>query len=540
MRKPLTTLALQLTAVPVIVSIIILGSTLMTPIGEVPIYNQKIPLFNPHMPTFICELEARQLPPIDAQAEAWFLQARELDSPEIFFRDRDYTQMLQLTRQAAQRHHWKAMLNLASLYLDGHDRKYGRADALALVEQGMKLGMPAAYDRMGTYLSNGTGVKADATRAYAFWQKAAQMGSSAAMGFLGKELDAVYDSPENGWWANRPIGLKMMKCALGQGDGKAAYYLSMAYENQPGRDATNEEKLAALLAVHHGTRLGCEDCANKLSIQFDHPFDPVAMIVPFIDKARAERYSILGDALFFDPNRRFPNLDKVLPLPPAQLPPWNGDRDTLVKAAMGVTPVPFLEAPTPGAAAANVSRFVVPPPFALHNTKTTTTAPNAPKEGYWRPLGANREPVLDAAGKPIPPGLYKQGELFGQFAIPDSKPVKLIEVSWEYWITTWGDREAVEPRAPRDLIRVVPRPLPLLSREQDAICPRTGTWQPWVPADHPLAQLVNQHWRQAWVVAGQPFPQPKTDWWIELPDIKLTWHLMDDAPVDINQPVPRH
>jgi len=399
----------------------------------------------------------------------------------------------------------------------------------------MKLGIPAAYDRMGTYFSNGTGVKRDPTRAYAFWQMAAKIGSPASMGFLGKKLRAAYDNPEESWWANRPIALAMMKCAVGQGNGAAAYDLSLAYEIQPGRDATNKEKFNALLVAHHGTKLGCEECANKLAIEFEHPFDPSAMIAPFIDKARAKRYAVLGDALFFDSNRRFPNLDKVLPLPPTPLPAWNGDRATLVNAAMGVTPVRFFEAPAFTGEMKIASRFVVPPPFALHNTKTITTAPHAPKEGYWRPLGANREPVLDAAGKPIPPGLYKQGELFVQFAIPDSKPAKLIDVSWEYWITTWGDREAVEPRAPMDLIRVVPRPLPLLSSDADAICPRTGTWQPWVPADHPLAQLINQHWRQAWVIAGQPFPQPKTDWWIDLPNTKISWHLMDDAPVDINR-----
>nr|WP_315212103.1 hypothetical protein [uncultured Duganella sp.] len=45
---------------------------------------------------------------------------------------------------------------------------------------------------------------------------------------------------------------------------------------------------------------------------------------------------------------------------------------------------------------------------------------------------------------------------------------------------------------------------------------------------------VNQHWRQAWVVASQPFPQPYNDWWLDIPTTDITWHLMDDAPVNIN------
>ncbi len=95
-------------------------------------------------------------------------------------------------------------------------------------------------------------------------------------------------------------------------------------------------------------------------------------------KARGTRYRTLSKALSFNPDRRFPNLDKVLPLPPAELPPWNGDRDT------------------------------------LHH-------------------------------------------------------------------------------------------------------------------EHPLREIVNQHWRQAWLLAGQAFPQPQRDWLLDLPERDVAWHLMDAA-----------
>jgi hypothetical protein len=39
---------------------------------------------------FHCEIEASKVPPIDAQAEDWFLAARALEDPEIFVEDRDY------------------------------------------------------------------------------------------------------------------------------------------------------------------------------------------------------------------------------------------------------------------------------------------------------------------------------------------------------------------------------------------------------------------------------------------------------------------
>lgn len=315
--------------------------------------NQSLPLFNPHVSDFICETEASKVPPIDAQAEDWFLEARAMEDPEIFVEDRDYKKIVALTHQAAERLHWKAMLNLASLYVEGRDPLYGEEEAVQLVEKAMRLGIPAAYDRMGTYYANGTGVNGDITRAYAFWQKAAQMGNPQALGFLGEKLTAGKDYPGAEMWGNIPVAIKMMECALGQGYGPSAYDLSYLYvvvrtpDGTSDGERTTETKERALQVLHTGVRLGCEKCANKLKIEFGDPFDLANMLVPYIDKARAERYGVLSRALGFNPNRRFPNLDKILPLPPADLPPWDGQRKSLLDAAMGVRPPPAT--PQPGA-----------------------------------------------------------------------------------------------------------------------------------------------------------------------------------------------
>ena len=314
--------------------------------------NQSLPLFNPHVPDFICEIEASKVPPIDAQAEDWFLEARAMEDPEIFVEDRDYKKIVALTRQAAERLHWKAMLNLASLYVEGRDPLYGEEEAVLLVEKAMRLGIPAAYDRMGTYYANGTGVNGDTTRAYAFWQKAAQMGNPQALAFLGEKMTAGEDHPSIDMWGNIPVATKMLECAVAQGYGPAAYDLYYLYyvvrtpDGTSDGETTAETKERALQVLHVGVRLGCEKCANKLTIEFGDPFDLANMVVPYIDKARAERYGVLNRELGFNPNARFPNLDKVLPLPPAALPPWNGDRDTLLRAAMGVRPPPAISQPS--------------------------------------------------------------------------------------------------------------------------------------------------------------------------------------------------
>jgi hypothetical protein len=305
--------------------------------------NEKLPLFNPHRSSFTCQIEATKVPSIDAQAELWFQEAKSLDDPDAWEEDRDYKKIVHLTRQAAERRHWKAMLNLASLYLENRDPPHGETEALALVEQAMRLGVPAAYDRMGTFYMNSVGVPGDVTKAHAFWQRAAEMGNSQALTYLGEKMAATWDNPNEGFWANIPIATKMLECALSQGYGPPAYTLARlrgwprAPDGKTAGSRTSETRALALVTLHKGVSLGCSDCARSLSVEFRNPHDLADMLVPHLDEARSERYAVLHNALELNPLLRFPNLDKVLPLPPTPLSPWDGDKQTLIDAAKGVT-----------------------------------------------------------------------------------------------------------------------------------------------------------------------------------------------------------
>ena len=492
--------------------------------------NQSLPLFNPHVSDFVCEIEASKVPPIDAQAEDWFLAARALEDPEIFVEDRDYKKIVDLTRQAAQRLHWKAMLNLASLYVEGRDPSYGNEEAVQLVEKAMLLGIPAAYDRMGTYYANSTGVKGDITRAYAFWQKAAQMGNPQAMGFLGEKLTAGEDHPGIDMWGNIPVATKMLECAVAQGYGPAAYDLYYLYAAPRTADGTiigdhrtPETKDRALKILHEGVRLGCAQCARDLSIEFSNPFNLSDMLVPFIDKARGERYAVLNRALGFNPNRRFPNLDKILPLPPADLPPWDGQRKSLLDAAMGVSPPPAI--PQPSAASLSKAPYFLAADYALRPTGLHSDAPAAPFSAYWQPAPGQ--------GLTEPARLFRKGEEFRHFSVIDADgKSRYGGVTWEQYLTIRHNHGAVEPRAVHGLLCQVARPEPWLSCNCGQACPASGVWQPWVSAGHPLQAIVNQYWRQVWLTQGAPFPRPRRDWLLDLPDDDVTWHLMDASIAD--------
>ena len=496
--------------------------------------NEKLPLFDPHIPDFVCASATSTYPLLDAQAHTWFLTARALESEDIFYKDRDYKSIVELTRSAADRMHWKAMLNLASLYIEKHDPQHGPEDAVKLVEKAMQLGIPEAYDRMGTYYLNGTGVSSVSGSAKSFFYKAALMGSGESMWFLGKDLVAREDEPDRGWWANRPVAVKMLECSLGRGYGGAAWDFATIYRIPHEGVLTNEGRWQALRILQQGVRLGGQTAARSISAVFRGNFgDDYALAPP--DIARRQRYSVLSRALEFDPSDRFPNLDKVLPLPPAALPPWNGDRDTLLNAARGVTAPPPVTGPT--VYSKRTGRYFLDQAFLLEATDYVTTERSAPFAGYWQPVAASSS-ASGTATSEIMPGLYEPNEAFERTRATGAGPVRAgaEAAQWQYFRTVHNPSDTVRPLAPAGMTVVRPRPLPLLARSSDQRCPRTGTWQPWVAETHPLSAIVNQPWRQAWVTKGQDFPVPERDWFLKLPAADITWHLMDDSPVDIQSP----
>jgi len=496
--------------------------------------NEELSLFDPHRPGFACEIEATKVPPIDAQADAWLREAQALDDPDMWEEDRDYKKIVQLTRQAAERRHWKAMLNLATLYLEKRAPPHGEMEALALVEQAMRLGIPAAYDRMGTYYMNSVGVSGDATKAFAFWQKAAEMGNPQAMAYLGDKMAATWDSPNDGFWANMPVARKMLECSLAQGYGPAAYslyYIQLFPRAADGKiigPRTSNTKALALMTLHTGVKFGCSDCARDLSVEFRKPDDLADMLVPYLDKARSERYVVLHNALNLNPLLRFPNLDKVLPLPPAALPPWDGDKQTLLDAAKGVT-LRRAE-PQESIASQRQGREYLDAAYDLRPSDDKTTQVEAPFAGYWQATAPNEPEQVQAWLTAIPPGLYQPGEAFDLPRYPHEMGRRPIpRLVWQRFLTVRHNHGAIEPLAASGMAREVGPVEAYRACHTHTPCPATGTWQPWLPLEHPLRHAVNQPWRQAWVTAGQAFLDLHDDPYLQLDPDDLKWNLLDSA-----------
>jgi len=492
--------------------------------------NYSLPLFEPHAKHFVCKHESSFVPPIDAEAENWFQEAVKLEKLDIYYEDRDYKRIIELTRKAAARRHWKAMLNLASLYLQGLAPGYGPNEALALVEEGIRLGIPAAYDRMGTYFQNGVGVTASSTRAYAFWQKAASMGSANALGYLGEKLSAGTDGGVPGYWANIPIATKMLECALGQGFGDAADTLQFLYERPISADgvtvglATSATKARALGVLHLGVKLGCRDCASALAIAFQWD-DSRPSIATHPDGARSQRYFVLSHVLGSDPDLKFPNLDKILPLPPAELPPWDGERDSLLREIIGVV-FPLSPEP-PNLGTLRLDRTYVDPRFLLVRSGDMSDQVNAPYEGYWSPVIAESTEEVALELSKVLPRLYLTGEKFvASFPGVSEDVLRRSKLKWAHLLTKERDFGTISPLSSGGT-RNIARTLSQADFGPDPICPGTGIWQPWLREGHKMEAVVNQPWRQSWIKKGQAFPIPVNDWLLDIPAEEVRWYLME-------------
>ena len=514
--------------------------------------NMSLKAFDPHRQDFVCKHEADLVPPIDAQAEAWFQEGLRLTSRDLWPNQRNYPKAVALWQKAAERKHWKAMMNLAGVLIEGDGTEPyvvppDTERAIQIVEEAMKLGVPAAFDAMGTYHRRGMGVKPDVSRAYAFWELAADMGSPSAQAFLGYDLSAAYDNPKERFWDNRPVGLKMLQCSFAQGDGSGANKLARVYR----RDKTTEGWSRTIRVLHEGVKFGSEGCANTLSTLFGGA--EMARGGPSPDPAREERYGALGDALYMNPDLRLPNLDKVLPLPPAKLPQWDMSKpQTLIDAAKQVVPAPAVK-PTPGSQ--RTGRAHIPQGYALPSQPLIPAAEwhgqfdrrqaqmpplpdgeTAPYSGYWlaQLTQSVREFQREWNGRQVPLR-YARGEAFD---IPDRRSLgeyaKVLSVVWHYMGEPVKQPDPAPPMVvARGIARMGRIPVPLLICRGSRPCPRTGIWEPRIEAEHVLAKVFDGISRQAYLERGQPFPDPR-DVHLDIDASAVQWLWTDHA----NQPAP--
>ncbi|VWB28861.1 putative lipoprotein [Burkholderia lata] len=260
---------------------------------------------------FTCVHEADHLPPLDPQADNLFRYARYLEKKDG---PKDFNDIARYYRIAAAHDHYRANQNLQSLI------SQGLADSpdagTEVVDLGMKLvkqGIPGGYYDIGHYLETGYGLKQDAEGALQYFRKAADLGNPEAQFHVGDLLLPNDKAPD--------IARQMLACAAHQGFGQAANLLGVDQK-------TGGLYLDAVKTFQKGVSAGDAMSASFLRDGFKGP--PKSNQLDYLelqsDPERSRRYDLIGKFLNANDGRnpKVPDLDKIVPLPPAKLPPWDG------------------------------------------------------------------------------------------------------------------------------------------------------------------------------------------------------------------------
>jgi uncharacterized protein len=252
---------------------------------------------------FTCKKEVN--PPLDPEADSWYRHARELQKTD---EDKYIQTIVSNFKKAIERKHYNAMHRLALLYVEGaegfapNERK-----AVDLVEQVIELNVPSGYFQMGVFLEQGIGVKQDRKAALTYMRKAADMGNPQGQLAVGKKLLAVEGREVRA--KTLPIGKAMLECALSQGLGEAGYLLSF-HVLIADKDAERSLRLLQAAAA-----LGHNQSLYSLFSAFSNGEDGAPK-----DSQRAACYEKLLRQSNEDKSKRFPDIDRICPLPPAPMP----------------------------------------------------------------------------------------------------------------------------------------------------------------------------------------------------------------------------
>ncbi|MDU8459572.1 MULTISPECIES: sel1 repeat family protein [Pseudomonas syringae group] len=261
---------------------------------------------------FTCVHE--KFPASSSETDMLFQHARWLQKNNQIKQDKTVDlEIERLYRIAAENQHYKANVNLQNGGMRG-EFKLGGEEHLRLSQQLIDARIATGYYFIAVFLERGSaGLHKDPEMALRYFRKAADEGSAQAQAYVADKLEPIDIAPN--------IARQMRWCAAEQGNGKAATAL--------GNDQTidgNYQK--ALKAYQLGVAAGDETAAFFLESGFDDPASVNRLY--FIDQKkdleRVDRYKkigkLLGDWSYANPS--VPEINEIVPLPPAKLPAWDG------------------------------------------------------------------------------------------------------------------------------------------------------------------------------------------------------------------------
>lgn len=260
---------------------------------------------------FTCAHEADHLPSVDPQADVLFQYARYLQKKDG---PKDFNDIVRYYRIAAAHGHYKANHNAQLMISEGQaDSPDAARETIALAAQLIKQGVPGGYYDIGHYLLSGYGLKRDEDAARRYIRKAADLGNSDAQYYIANLLDPADRAPE--------IARQMFQCASDQGYASAGDDLGVTLQ-------LKKQFAEAIEAFQASVKAGSGESAFLLRNAFDvnGGKDPIYGLGVQPDEERSHRYRQITEFITRNDGRNptVPDINQIVPLPPAKLPPWDG------------------------------------------------------------------------------------------------------------------------------------------------------------------------------------------------------------------------
>ena len=274
---------------------------------------------------FTCKKE--ELPPLSEETQQLYNYALYHDLHNMWTGnkgDEVWNGLARYYRIAAANGDYKANVRLQYLLNTGRiSTDMPQTEVHNLNEELAKQLPATAYYNLYGYLDEGYGVRTEEGGKYAYLRKAADLGSREAQYTVAEMLADIEDSEETQEAFKYRLNLvkQLRSCASEQGLGEVSSNLGISLQ----MDKKYQE---ALKVFHQGVKNGDSISALVLSHAFESGVqaDNLNFLDVSPDDERVKRYHMISSYLsrydYLQP--KVPDLDEILPLPPAKLPEWDG------------------------------------------------------------------------------------------------------------------------------------------------------------------------------------------------------------------------
>ena len=274
---------------------------------------------------FTCKKE--ELPPLSEETQQLYNYALYHDLHNMWTGDKGdevWNGLARYYRIAAANGDYKANVRLQYLLNTGRiSTDMPQTEVHNLNEELAKQLPATAYYNLYGYLDEDYGVRTEEGGKYAYLRKAADLGSREAQYTVAEMLADIEDSEETQEAFKYRLELvkQLRTCASEQGLGDASSNLGSSFK-------LSKKYAEAVKSYHQGVKNGDSISASVLKRAFSQKTskDSFDFLDLALDEERSRRYDIIWNYLakydYLQP--KVPDLDEIVPLPPAKLPKWDG------------------------------------------------------------------------------------------------------------------------------------------------------------------------------------------------------------------------